>query len=518
MFSVIVGVSDGWAIGNNGGLPWPRAKGAADMEFFRTQTTGLNPDGSHRRVALIMGNNTRKSLPNGSHLPGRINIIVSRGHKQIIVENIHTRAPLVYVPTFQAAVEWCDFMKSSLDEVFVIGGAQIYAAAMKHPRLLRVIVSKVEGAYPADVYFPHKQLSEFNMRGPMEIANKSGTATVIIYSRTNFDEQEYLNLIGDILKNGVMKPNRSIYDALTVFGKTICVDLATSSPTCGDKTAEHVCTRILPLLTTKWVNVRAVIDELVWFMLGHANIDYLKQRKVAIWDVDTSEKSLQIRGLNYPVGCTGPIYGVQWRHAGGKITYNPDGTYTIDGGVDQLQNVVDQLIKNPYSRYHIVNSWNVQQIHLMALPPCHYSFEFMVEPRRVDGSSDGDNNAATVNVLNCMVHMRSTDVGLGLPFNLASYGLLTHIVSLITGYYPGKLMITMTDCHIYSNHIDKLREQINRTPMPFPTVSFSAALTTAATSAKIDDIVEVAMGDDSSITINDYMPHDRIILAFPELK
>jgi thymidylate synthase len=512
MFNIIVAVDSKWAIGNKGELPWSSEVGKADMKYFVSLTTSIRPDKSRRRVAVIMGTNTRKSLPKG-YLPGRINIFISRSHKNIVIENIHTTNPLVYVPSLQAAADWCDFSKSTLDEVFVIGGAQIYAEALKHPRLNKVYISMIGNGetYEADVYFPYKLLGGFDIIEQRQFENDGGRVSIVVYKRKNPDEQKYLDLARRILVDGRMKSNRSVHDALTVFGETITVSLADtylSSSATHDEISNNFANprRIIPMLTTKWVNWSAVFWELMWFMSGHANIDMLKKHNVVIWDVDTSQKSISLRGLDYPVGSTGPIYGVQWRHAGGKITYAADGSYTIDGGVDQLQNVINNLKKNPYSRYHVVNSWNAQQIKDMVLPPCHYSFEFMVEPVIECG--------VQINVLNCMVHMRSTDVGLGLPFNLASYGLLTHIVSMMTGYYPGKLMITMTDCHIYENHIDAIKKQLEREPMPFPVIEFSDKFLAAVNTGKIDKVADLDITDCSIV----YMPHERIIMPFPELK
>lgn len=512
MFNIIVGVDSKWAIGNKGGLPWDKEVGKADMKYFVSMTTSVRPDKSRRRVAVIMGTNTRRSLPKG-YLPGRINIFISRSHKNIVIEDIHTPSPLIYVSSLQAAADWCDFSKSTLDEIFVIGGGQIYAEALQHPRLNKVYVSWVGAgeSYPADVYFPYKLLGGFDVIEQRQFENEGGQVSIAVYKRKNSDEQKYLNLVKRILADGQMKPNRSIYNALTVFGETITVDLSDTYLMANASQNEIIDnfanpTRIIPMLTTKWVNWSAVFWELIWFMSGAANIDMLKKHNIVIWDVDTSQKSISLRGLDYPVGSTGPIYGVQWRHSGGKVTYASDGSYTIDGGVDQLQNVIDNLKKNPYSRYHVVNSWNPQQIKDMVLPPCHYSFEFMVEPVKDHG--------VEINVLNCMVHMRSTDVGLGLPFNLASYGLLTHIVSLMTGYYPGKLMITMADCHIYENHTEAIKKQLEREPMPFPVIKFSERFRAAAATGKVDEITGLDITECNIV----YMPHDKIIMPFPDLK
>jgi len=210
----------------------------------------------------------------------------------------------------------------------------------------------------------------------------------------------------------------------------------------------------------------------------------LTQHKVPIWNGNTSREYLDSIGLTtYQPGETGPIYGYQWRHWGG----------------DQFAKVIETLKTNPWDRRMIVSAWNVEQLPLMVLPPCHYSFQFHVDPD-CDGKPDR---------LNCLVNMRSADVALGVPFNIASYAFITHLVALIVGLKPGALSLSMADCHVYTNHFDGINKQLARSPNRFPTIRFSDRVT-AASDLTIDKFVNEFTIDD--VIIDNYAPQGFIKL------
>ena len=227
--------------------------------------------------------------------------------------------------------------------------------------------------------------------------------------------RNYLELLEDILENGVKKEDRTGTGTLSVFGRQLRFDLAKG----------------FPLVTTKRVHLKSVIHELLWFLRGDTNISYLKENGVTIWDEWADEQ-----------GNLGPVYGSQWRS-----------WETTDGQhIDQIANVIEAIKNNPDSRRHIVSAWNVAEIESMKLPPCHFVFQFYVAGGK----------------LSCMLTMRSVDTFLGLPFNIASYALLTHMVAQQCGLEPGEFIWSGGDVHIYSNHMQQVHIQLERDPYPLP--------------------------------------------------
>ena len=225
----------------------------------------------------------------------------------------------------------------------------------------------------------------------------------------------YLDLLRYIEKNGVQKSDRTGTGTKSVFGYQMRCPLAEG----------------FPLLTTKKVHLRSIIYELLWFIKGDTNIRYLHDHKVSIWDEWADEN-----------GDLGPVYGHQWR-----AWPKPGG-----GTIDQLSNVIESLKHNPDSRRHIVSAWNVAEVDQMALPPCHTLFQFYVAENR----------------LSCQLYQRSADVFLGVPFNIASYALLTMMVAQVCGYELGDFVHTFGDVHIYNNHQEQVALQLTRTPRPLP--------------------------------------------------
>ncbi len=227
----------------------------------------------------------------------------------------------------------------------------------------------------------------------------------------------YLDLMRHVLEHGARKEDRTGTGTLSVFGYQMRVALD----------------RSFPLLTTKKVHLKSVIHELLWFLKGSTNVEYLRSNGVTIWDEWADAR-----------GELGPVYGYQWRSWPA-----PDGRH-----IDQIVDVVEQIRRNPSSRRLIVSAWNVADIPRMALAPCHAFFQFYVADGR----------------LSCQLYQRSADVFLGVPFNIASYALLTMMIAQVTGLKPGELVHTLGDAHLYSNHLDQAREQLARTPRPLPTM------------------------------------------------
>jgi thymidylate synthase len=233
-----------------------------------------------------------------------------------------------------------------------------------------------------------------------------------VTSRSN---RQYEDLLRHVLDTGTPKPDRTGTGARSIFGHQMRFDLAQG----------------FPLVTTKRVHFRSIAYELLWFLRGDRNVSWLQEHGVTIWDEWAA-----------PDGDLGPVYGVQWR-----AWPTPDGQH-----VDQISNVLETLRTDPNSRRLVVSAWNVGEIPQMALPPCHALFQFYVADGR----------------LSCQLYQRSADLFLGVPFNIASYSLLTHLVAQQVGLAVGDFVWTGGDCHIYDNHVDQVREQLSREVYPFP--------------------------------------------------
>jgi thymidylate synthase len=227
-------------------------------------------------------------------------------------------------------------------------------------------------------------------------------------------------------------------------------------------------TLILPLLTTKRVFLRAVIAELLWFISGNTSSLPLSAQGIKIWDGNGSREYLDSVGLSHrEVGDLGPVYGFQWRHFGAE--YRDANTDYSGQGVDQLQEVIDKLRNHPYDRRIILSAWNPADLKKMALPPCHMFAQFYVSfPRSSIPSVNGEEGEKPKGVLHCQLYQRSCDMGLGVPFNIASYALLTHMLAQVCELTPGTFTHTMGDAHVYLDHVDALKTQLVREPRDFP--------------------------------------------------
>jgi thymidylate synthase len=255
----------------------------------------------------------------------------------------------------------------------------------------------------------------------------------------------YLDLLQHVLDNGTQKADRTGTGTRSVFGHQLRFDLSAG----------------FPLVTTKKVYLRAIIHELLWFLAGDTNIGYLRDNNVKIWDEWADEN-----------GDLGPVYGHQWRS-----------WPTADGEhVDQIQQLLDQLQNNPDSRRLIVSAWNVAELPKMALAPCHMMFQFYV--------ADGK--------LSCQLYQRSADLFLGVPFNIASYALLTLMIAQVVGLEVGDFVHTFGDAHIYNNHFEQVELQLSREPKPLPTMAINA---------DVKDLLAFKIED---FTLDHYDPHPRI--------
>ncbi len=257
--------------------------------------------------------------------------------------------------------------------------------------------------------------------------------------------KQYLDLLNHVLTNGIQKTDRTGTGTRSVFGYQMRFNLDDG----------------FPLLTTKKLHLRSIIYELLWFLRGDTNIKYLHDHKVSIWDEWADEN-----------GDLGPVYGSQWRSW-------PDGR---GGTIDQIANLIDQIKHNPDSRRLMVTAWNPAEIEDMALPPCHCLFQFYVANGRIS----------------CQLYQRSADIFLGVPFNIASYALLTMMVAQVCGLRPGDFVHTFGDAHIYNNHIEQCNLQLSRDPRPLPTMRINP---------EVNDIFGFDFDD---FTLENYNPHPHI--------
>jgi thymidylate synthase len=245
--------------------------------------------------------------------------------------------------------------------------------------------------------------------------------------------QAYLDLLSHVLEHGRDRRDRTGVGTRGVFGHQMRFDLRAG----------------FPLLTTKKVHLRSIIHELLWFLRGDTNVDYLREHKVTIWDEWATPE--QCAKFGRAPGELGPVYGHQWRNFGATLL--PDGRYARDG-VDQIARAVEQIRENPDSRRLLVTGWNPKEADQVELPPCHTLFQFYVQ----DGA------------LSCQLYQRSADIFLGVPFNIASYALLTLMVAQVCDLAPGDFVHTLGDAHLYKNHFEQARLQLTRAPRPLPRI------------------------------------------------
>ena len=258
-------------------------------------------------------------------------------------------------------------------------------------------------------------------------------------------ERQYLDLLAEVLERGARKSDRTGTGTQSVFGRQLRFAL-------GDS---------FPLLTTKKLHLKSIIYELLWFLRGDTNVSWLQQHGVTIWDEWADER-----------GELGPVYGYQWRH-----WRTPEGRE-----IDQIAQLIQNLRSRPDSRRHIVSAWNPADVDKMALPPCHALFQFYVAQGR----------------LSCQLYQRSADLFLGVPFNIASYSLLTLMVAQVVDLKPGDFVLTLGDAHLYLNHLEQAREQLGRTPRPFPRMRLNPARR---------ELLEFQYED---FTLEGYEPHPAI--------
>jgi dihydrofolate reductase/thymidylate synthase len=415
---------------NKLGLPWTKIK--SDLEHFKNITTG---NGNN---AIIMGRKTFESLP-CTYLPNRLNIVIT--HDSELLNSKNELLNLVFTTSLQSAIDIA--ICKNFEDVFVIGGITLIQEALSRSELKKIYITKIseyliltnledlqkiEYKLPANFIQESCRVENFNNCKVEYYCYSSHTKV------SNNFEKHYLNLLKHVLENGKERTDRTNVGTISIFGNFFKLNVENE----------------FPLLTTKKMFWKGIVEELLFFISGSSDTKILEQKGINIWRGNTSKEFLNKYNLTeYREGEMGPGYGYQWRHFGKK--YIPldqrDKVENEYQGVDQLQNAIDLIKNNPESRRIMVSSWNVIDLDKVCLPPCHYNYEFYVEDE---------------NKLSILVNMRSVDLFLGLPFNIASYTLLLYMIAHLCNLKPYEVSFSLGDSHIYLNHLEQVKLQLNR--------------------------------------------------------
>ncbi|KAI8025481.1 hypothetical protein LOK49_LG02G03689 [Camellia lanceoleosa] len=468
-YQVVVAATQNMGIGKDGKLPW---KLPSDLKFFKDVT--LTTSDPVKKNAVIMGRKTWESIPlEHRPLPGRLNVVLTRSGSFDIAtaENVVICGSMGSALELLAASPYC----LSIEKVFVIGGGQILREALNAPGCDAIHITEIGTNIECDTFIPAVDMSVFlpwyssfplvenNIRYSFTTYVRVKNITIEPLSQANglksdnslnFDKFEvkkfsflpkmifekheeylYLRLVQDIISDGTSKDDRTGAGTLSKFGCQMRFNLCKS----------------FPLLTTKKVFWRGVVEELLWFISGSTNAKVLQGKGIHIWDGNASRDYLDSIGLvDREEGDLGPVYGFQWRHFGARYT-NMHADYT-GLGFDQLSDVIDKIKNKPDDRRIILSAWNPSDLKLMALPPCHMFAQFYV--------ANGE--------LSCQMYQHSADMVLGVPFNIASYALLTFMIAHVCDLVPGDFVHVIGDAHVYRTHVRPLQEQLQKLPKPFP--------------------------------------------------
>ena len=438
-FDIIVAIDENNLIGINNTLPW---YSYIDQQYFKKKTS--EPELPGLQNVLIMGRKTFESI--GHLLVNRINCIISNtDRKDIDVMNNLDNAIEKYKS------------QENVSKIFVIGGSQIYKLALESPYLRYLYVThiksniKIVNSNIKYTYFPCDVTSKYPLVSKSIIDKENITfckyinpfyKSYIPYNieqKINIEEYKYLELLQNIIKYGDKRQTRNAITYST-FGNFMQFSLE-----------NH-----FPILTTKRVYWKGIVEELLWFLKADTNALNLANKKVNIWINNTTKGFLKKRKLSYDIGDTGPMYGFQWKHYG--VEYKGM-DYDYEGqGFNQLKYCIDLLKNDPYNRRILMTTYNPLDVEKSVLAPCHgIVVQFYVEN----------------NKLSCHMYQRSSDSFLGLPFNISSYSLLVYIIGKETELKPGNLYISLGDTHIYEQHMDAVKEQLTRIPSNFPQLDFN---------------------------------------------
>lgn len=416
-------------LGYKNGIPW---KIKDDLKFFKTITT------NH---VVVMGRKTYQSIPEQYRpLSNRTNVVLTNS---VELHNC-SRDNLIYTNYINLAKVLEPYAQEKKN-IYVAGGADVYK--LLHNYIFSYLVTFIDKEYKTDTYF-NKLSNDFYLVTHSKrhwSVEENCYFTFLKYQRTPYlskHDHVYKNLLRKIVDENQARPNRTGIDTISIFGEQLTFDI------------EHN----VPLLTSKRVAWKSCIEELLWFMRGDTDANILKRKNVNIWNGNSSKEFLTNVGLGHlEEGDCGANYSFQWRYFGQNYI-NCNTKYQKKTKYDQINNIINKLITDPYSRRIFLSAWNPLDIDNTVLPPCHVSAQFYVDNQ---------------NGLSCHMYQRSCDVFLGLPFNIFSYTTLTYILAKKCGFVPRKLVISLGDTHIYTNHIEQVKEQLNRPVYSYPKLKLS---------------------------------------------
>jgi dihydrofolate reductase/thymidylate synthase len=449
MFSIVVAIDTDGGIGLNGLIPW---RCPEDLANFRKITMG---------EVVIMGRKTYDSI--GKPLANRLNIVVTRNkdfkHSELIILN-----------DLWEVVKFCH-INCAKKKCFVIGGSEIYEWFWQNRLISTIHITHMFEMAKCDTHFkwPRKntQLISSTKIPIGSYSTKNIFIKYEVHNVKNPEEQQVLELMRTILRNGASKPDRTNIGTKSIFGQNLRFDLRNNS---------------FPLLTTRKMFLRGIFAELMLFIRGQTDNQILEDQKISIWRGNTTREFLDARGLSHlPVGDMGASYGFLFRHFGAQYKTCKD-DYS-NQGVDQLKCVIDTIKTNPHDRRMIISLWDPTNLNNCPLPPCLYNYQFYVD--------DGE--------LSCMMTQRSSDFAVAGGWNIATGSLLTYLIASVCNLQPGDLIWNIGDVHIYNNLVAQVKEQINRTPNIFPKLFIN----------KKENIEEFEFSD---LQLLNYNPHPPIEL------
>lgn len=424
-----------------------------DMAFFKNMTSTKT---SHKMNIVLMGHSTYKSIPDKYRpLAGRINLVLTNDILKVSTHILSVGISKLEddKPYFINMDIFKRFFTQDIN-VFVIGGATIYNYFLSDdcPIELRpeklYITHVLNPGFKSEVKKPNKFMDQFygfKILSYSERVVDKKDFRIITYVKASNTSQEYkyLALMDKILTTGIKRQDRTETGTLSLFGEKIEFDISQS----------------IPMMTTRSISFKAIVEELLWFCRGDTDAKVLQARGVKIWNGNSTREFLNKQDLHYyPEGVLGPVYGHQWRHHGSQYdpryadVSNVPNSHDI-GGFDQLTYVVNLLKTDPFSRRIVMSSWNPSDLSKQALPACHTQVQWYVE------------EIGSIKYLSCMFTMRSQD-SIATAYNICSYSILTYILAIKCNMFPKKIIMAIGDAHIYSNNIDQVKEQLTRTPRP----------------------------------------------------
>lgn len=456
--NIIVAIDTNFLIGNNNNLPWPRNDYKEDMKHFRNITSDTNSVNY-----LVCGYNTYLSMK-GIKLNKRRLVVIDKNAMGVEYKGQEGE---ILVKNFQKALEVCskEQQLGKCDKVFVIGGRSCIDNILATPELIETLyLTQIKKSFKGNVFLNKNLFSNLKLEKVDKIKNMHFCEYKPTLKLS--EEYQYLNIIEKIIEEGVNCDDRTGTGIKSIFGCQMHFDLSKS----------------FPLLTTKKMFTRGITEELLWFLRGETDAKILQEKNVHIWDGNSTREFLDKVGLSHlEEGDIGAAYGFQFRHFGAE--YKDCHTDYTGQGFDQVAYVLDLIKNNPNSRRIVMSLWNPPFLNKAVLPPCLMTYQFRVYN----------------NTLSCSMYQRSGDIGLGVPFNIASASLMTYLFAHLCGLKPGKLVHTIGDAHIYNNHIEAMKEQLTRKPMPFPKLIIKDREQT-----KVEDYLA------SDFQVMGYMSHGRI--------